>query len=76
MRNYLASSKNKNSKQDMEFARSKIINLNGIDRVNSKEGYTEENSVPCCSTCNKAKLDMSFEDFRAWLSRAYHHLHE
>jgi hypothetical protein len=32
---------------------------NGIDRINNEKGYTFENSVSCCSTCNfmKWKLD-------------------
>lgn len=28
---------------------------NGVDRYNNQEGYTEANSVPCCSTCNILK---------------------
>lgn len=40
---------------------------NGIDRVNSSIGYTVENSVACCSTCNYAKSDRSLEDFYSWM---------
>lgn len=36
---------------------------NGIDRVDSKLGYTEENCVPCCSICNKMKWDLSLDMF-------------
>ena len=46
---------------------------NGIDRVNTKEGYVEGNVVPCCSKCNYAKHDMEKEEFKEWLDRAYHH---
>ena len=37
--------------------------LNGIDRVNSKLGYTTDNVVPCCSRCNQIKMDMDVEEF-------------
>lgn len=36
---------------------------NGIDRIDSDKGYTKENCVPCCSTCNRMKLDLSVSDF-------------
>jgi hypothetical protein len=36
---------------------------NGIDRKDNTKGYTVENSVPCCSEVNYAKLDMSYSDF-------------
>lgn len=29
----------------------------GIDRVNSRDGYTRENVVPCCRLCNTVKAD-------------------
>ena len=35
-----------------------ILKINGIDRVDSNIGYTNENSVPCCKTCNFAKNDL------------------
>jgi len=38
----------------------KVI-YNGIDRVNNTLGYTEENSVPCCKTCNLAKRTLTLE---------------
>lgn len=37
--------------------------MNGIDRLNNLFGYTEKNSVPCCITCNRAKLQMSASDY-------------
>ena len=37
--------------------------VNGIDRLNSDDGYTISNSVPCCSMCNKMKLDFSLDKF-------------
>jgi hypothetical protein len=48
----------------------------GIDRWNNSMGYSKENCVPCCETCNKAKLDMTAEDFITWLLRASEYLRE
>lgn len=36
---------------------------NGIDRIDNNVGYIEENCVPCCIQCNKAKLDMTLDKF-------------
>lgn len=36
---------------------------NGIDKLNSDIGYTEENVVPCCTECNYFKSNISFENF-------------
>lgn len=46
---------------------------NGIDRVNNLIGYTIENCVSCCETCNRAKLQMSKRDFYNWIQRVYNH---
>ena len=37
--------------------------LNGIDRQDNSIGYTIENCVPCCQTCNFAKRRMPREEF-------------
>lgn len=31
---------------------------NGIDRLESSDGYHEGNTVPCCTPCNSAKSTM------------------
>lgn len=36
---------------------------NGIDRVVPDQGYTLENSVPCCTPCNLMKTDKSQLEF-------------
>jgi len=36
---------------------------NGIDRKNNSEGYNLENCVPCCTSCNIMKMDISYVDF-------------
>ena len=42
---------------------------NGIDRVNNTKGYTPENVVPCCKTCNRAKLAMDYDEFLKWVEQ-------
>jgi predicted SprT family Zn-dependent metalloprotease len=42
---------------------------NGIDRLHNDQGYTPENSVTCCRTCNIAKNTMSIEEFAQWVER-------
>ena len=43
--------------------KTKKIKLNGIDRLDNKKGYTIDNSVPCCTVCNRMKLNSSVDDF-------------
>jgi hypothetical protein len=38
-------------------------NNNGIDRVNSSEGYNIINTVTCCTMCNRMKATHSQKDF-------------
>ena len=37
----------------------------GIDRIDSKKGYEEDNIVPCCKVCNYMKLDHTIDDWFA-----------
>jgi hypothetical protein len=43
---------------------------NGIDRKDNSKGYTLDNVVSACNTCNKAKRTMTYDQFIAWLIRA------
>lgn len=47
---------------------------NGIDRMDSTKGYTPENCVPCCGICNRSKMDMSYQDFLAWVEKVHSHV--
>lgn len=49
---------------------------NGVDRMNNKEGYTLDNSVPCCEICNRAKRAMSLDDFNEWIIRLCNHTYK
>lgn len=48
-----------------------IEKSNGIDRVNSKVGYTLSNSVPCCWRCNIMKRELSVPDFLEHIQKIY-----
>jgi hypothetical protein len=41
---------------------------NGIDRKDNLKGYTLDNCLPCCFTCNRAKHTSTYEDFKQWIS--------
>ncbi len=53
---------------DVQFA------YQGIDRVDNSCGYTRENSVPCCKTCNNAKGTMTHAEFVVYIIEAFKHL--
>jgi hypothetical protein len=47
---------------------------NGIDRIAGKDGYTIKNVVACCEICNKAKRDLSYDEFLSWLNDLCGHI--
>jgi hypothetical protein len=47
------------------------ITYNGIDRVDSTKGYFNENVVSCCKVCNRAKSNLSLDEFKEWISKVY-----
>lgn len=47
------------------------IRFNGIDRIDSRLGYVFGNVAPCCSKCNRAKNDMTVDDFRNHVTKMY-----
>ena len=44
---------------------------NGIDRVDSSEGYFMDNVVPCCKRCNWMKREMSLGQFLGHIARIH-----
>lgn len=48
-----------------------VFTYNGLDRVDPSRGYTTDNVVPACIVCNRAKTDMSREEFHAWVGRVH-----
>lgn len=47
---------------------------NGVDRIDSEEGYEPSNCVPCCMKCNRMKLDLEFFEFIDHVSKISIHL--
>lgn len=45
------------------------LRYSGIDRIDNKKDYTEDNVVPCCKICNYAKSKMPLSDFKKWAIR-------
>lgn len=50
-----------------------ILFRNGLDRVDSNDGYVLTNVVPCCEKCNRAKLNLSYDDWINLISKVYEH---
>jgi hypothetical protein len=48
-----------------------LISFTGLDRINSKIGYTYENVVSCCVYCNRAKSDLSEIEFINHIKKIY-----
>lgn len=47
------------------------ILFNGIDRLDSNKGYSISNCVPCCEDCNKAKRNLSYDQFINLIKKIY-----
>jgi hypothetical protein len=47
---------------------------NGIDRVDNTLGYIKENVVPCCTTCNKMKINYNQTFFIDHVKKIARHL--
>lgn len=46
----------------------------GLDRVDSKHGYTLTNVVSCCTVCNMMKLDLTRDEFLCKVKEIARHL--
>lgn len=44
---------------------------NGVDRKNNKEGYSTDNCVTCCRTCNRAKYFLGMDVWLDYLKGIY-----
>ena len=49
--------------------RSGAFTYNGIDRKDNNKGYTKDNCVTCCATCNHHKRMLSVDEFFSWVDR-------
>lgn len=59
----------KNSRYSKSRQESVCYIYNGLDRINNNLGHSLENVVPCCLTCNKAKLTRTREEFFEWIQK-------
>ena len=55
------------------YSRSKYYKAayNGIDRVDSTKGYTKDNVVSCCRSCNMAKAELTVTEFFKHIKQIY-----
>ncbi len=56
----------------IENKRHPKLKHNGVDRIISKEGYTVDNTVPCCSKCNLMKHVFETDDFMNHISKIFY----
>lgn len=61
--------RNKNCDLPQETIDRNWIKINGIDRKDNLLGYTKENSIACCKTCNWAKGGLEVKEFSDWINR-------
>lgn len=47
------------------------ILVSGVDRIDNLVGYTEQNCQPCCKDCNRAKMDLSEQEFLSLVKKIY-----
>ena len=52
------------------------VKYNGVDRINSSDGYIADNCVPCCETCNRMKMDHDLHDFLEHVKKIVIHVFE
>lgn len=52
-----------------------LFYYNGIDRIDSKRGYSIDNCVPCCAKCNYMKRTYEKEEFFSHIKLIYEHMH-
>lgn len=54
-----------------DYVSGKTFRYNGLDRIDSNGGHTEDNSVPCCENCNHLKGELSISDLNQYLTTLF-----
>ena len=49
---------------------------NGIDRLNNEIGYTTENCVTCCETCNRMKMKYDYNFFINHITKIFNKINK
>lgn len=69
---YYCDSKPSVYQSDLKFNKTdEVFKRNGIDRLDSTFGYTKENCVPCCPTCNLMKMTLSHNEFLSHINKIH-----
>jgi hypothetical protein len=58
------------------FSKRRLSSLlcSGVDRKNNTDGYTLENSLPCCWECNERKRATNYDYFINWIKKVSENL--
>jgi hypothetical protein len=54
-----------------KYVNTEPIFANGIDRIDSSLGYTLDNCIPCCTSCNYAKHQLTQQEFFEKIRKIY-----
>lgn len=60
-----------NIKKDSRASGDRVLKYNGIDRIDNDIGYTVDNTVPCCRSCNIAKHTYTVDKFKELITKIY-----
>lgn len=66
---YLCGAKPANRYKDGNAWEGRILIYQGIDRIDNKIHYTNENARPCCKKCNAMKMDDSLNKFEKHINK-------
>lgn len=58
-----------NEKVSKDWAEQAYFKYNGLDRIDSTKNHNEDNIVSCCFICNRAKGNLTMQEFNNWLKR-------
>jgi len=71
--NSLPSNKTKDRNLTNQRKKLGVFIYNGLDRINPNGDYTLDNVVPACITCNRAKNNLSIQEWNNWIKRLIQH---
>ena len=55
----------------IEFTEENTLIYNGLDRKDNNIGYSLDNCIPACHTCNRMKMDLSYDEFMTKIKQTY-----
>lgn len=58
------------TRSDSKFCNGAYV-FNGIDRIDNSKGYTMDNVVACCATCNYMKRGLSVAEFLCHIKKIF-----